>query len=265
MSKPKIGIFGLTSCAGDQLAILNCEDELVQLATLLDIRDWEMAKSINDKESQLDIAFVEGVVAQERDVEALKEIRQRSKYLIALGTCAVWGGVAAMKNYIPREVMKKHVYGENVEFIESVTAQPVKSFVKVDFSLPGCPIEKEQFLQLVGSLLHGDFPEGINFSVCGECKMRENPCLLVENNEVCCGAITVAGCNARCPSHGIACGGCHGPIEVAHYDTNFLMFREKGITREQLEMKMSMFAVPAWIPEKLLAAPEKAEVKNVNQ
>ena len=60
-NKPKIGIFGLTSCAGDQLAILNCEDELILLASALDIRDWEMAQTNTDKTSQLDIAFVEGV------------------------------------------------------------------------------------------------------------------------------------------------------------------------------------------------------------
>ena len=66
--KPKVGIFGLTGCAGDQLQILNCEDELVRLATRLDIADWVMVKSDNDHASRLDIAFVEGVVATQRDL-----------------------------------------------------------------------------------------------------------------------------------------------------------------------------------------------------
>lgn len=252
-TKPIIGIFGLTSCAGDQLAILNCEDELVHLANAFDIKDWEMAQTNNDRYAQLDIAFVEGVVAQTRDLEALKEIRKRSKILVALGTCAVWGGVAAMKNQIPREILKKEVYGEGINVVDSLEALPVKSFVKVDIQLPGCPIEKEQFLQVVASLLHGDLPEILNFSVCSECKMRENSCLVIEQAEVCCGALTVAGCNARCPSHNIPCGGCHGPIEEAHYDANVTMFKQHGITRDQIQEKMAMFAAPAWIPDKLLS------------
>lgn len=253
-NKPKVGIFGLTSCAGDQLAILNCEDELMILANALDIRDWEMAQTNNDQKSQLDVAFVEGVVAQTRDLEALKEIRKRSKILVALGTCAVWGGVAAMKNHIPREVLKEEVYGNGIELVAvSMKALPVKSFVKVDVSLPGCPIEKHEFLQVVASLLHGDVPEILNFSVCSECKMRENACLVIENGEVCCGALTVAGCDARCPSHNIPCGGCHGPIDETHYDANVTMFKEQGITKDEIQEKMKMYAAPAWMEDKLLA------------
>jgi sulfhydrogenase subunit delta len=253
-NKPKIGIFGLTSCAGDQLAILNCEDELMLLASALDIRDWEMAQTNNDKTSQLDIAFVEGVVAQTRDLEALKEIRKRSKILVALGTCAVWGGVAAMKNHIPREVLKEEVYGNGIQMVaDTMKALPVKSFVKVDVSLPGCPIEKHEFLQVAASLLHGDVPEFLNFSVCSECKMRENACLVIEKGEVCCGALTVAGCDARCPSHNVPCGGCHGPIDEAHYDANVTMFKEQGITRDEIQNKMTMYAAPAWMDNKLLS------------
>ncbi len=251
--KPKIGIFGLTSCAGDQLAILNCEDELITIADAFDILDWEMAKTNNDKVTELDIAFVEGVVAQTRDLEALQAIRKRSKLLVAIGTCAVWGGVAAMKNQIPREILKKEVYGEEINVVDAVEALPVRSFVKTDILLPGCPIEKEQFLQIAASLLHGDLPELLNFSVCSECKMRENPCLVVEKGEVCCGALTVSGCNARCPSHNIPCGGCHGPIEEVHYDANYTMFEQRGITKEEIQNKMANFATPAWMGQKLIS------------
>ena len=108
--KPKVGIFGLTGCAGDQLQILNCEDELIRLAGRMDIVDWVMAKSGNDHTCRLDVAFVEGVVATERDLESLKEIRARAKTLVALGTCAVWGGLPAMRNEMSREVLQREVY-----------------------------------------------------------------------------------------------------------------------------------------------------------
>lgn len=260
MSKPKIGIFGLTSCAGDQLVILNCEDQLLDLANAVDIRDWEMAKSDNDEECELDIALVEGSVAQVRDIETLKKIRQRAKILVALGTCAVWGGIPAMKNEVPREVMLKEVYGDQVNFIESNAAQPLSSFVKVDFNLPGCPIEKNQFLRMMASFIHGDMPEILNFSVCSECKMKENVCRIVHKGEVCCGPLTVAGCGARCPSHNVPCSGCHGPIEEVHYDAEVKMFKRQGIKPEEIIRKMQVFAAPAWMPEKFMK-----EIQHENQ
>ena len=109
-TRPRVGIFGLTGCAGDQLQILNCEDELLWLADQLDIVDWMMAKSDNDHTIPLDIAFVEGVVATTRDLETLREVRSRSSLLIAIGTCAVWGGLPAMRNDLPRDVLKREVY-----------------------------------------------------------------------------------------------------------------------------------------------------------
>lgn len=252
MSKLKLGIFGLTSCAGDQLLILNCEDQLVELANTVDVRHWEMAKTNNDEQCSLDLALVEGSVAQLRDIETLKKIRKRTRTLVAIGTCAVWGGIPAMKNDVPRQVMLTEVYGENVRFLESQSAQPLSSFVKVDYNVPGCPIEKDEFLQMMASFLHGDIPERLNFSVCSECKMKENVCQIVDKNEICCGPLTVAGCGARCPSHNVPCAGCHGPIEEVHYDAEVKMFKRKGILPEEIVRKMKIFAAPAWMPEKLM-------------
>ncbi|MFN8547496.1 MAG: NADH:ubiquinone oxidoreductase, partial [Candidatus Eisenbacteria bacterium] len=99
-TKPKVGIFGLTGCAGDQLQILNCEDELLRLAERIDLIDWVMVRSKNDHATPLDLAFVEGVVATERDLDSLKAIRARSRVLVAIGTCAVFGGLPAMRNQI---------------------------------------------------------------------------------------------------------------------------------------------------------------------
>ena len=81
VSKPRVGIFGLTGCAGDQLQILNCEERLLELVRDLDIVDWVMAKTDNDHDCALDIAFVEGVVATHRDLDALKAVRRRADLL----------------------------------------------------------------------------------------------------------------------------------------------------------------------------------------
>ncbi|HKJ66576.1 MAG TPA: NADH:ubiquinone oxidoreductase [bacterium] len=254
MDKPRVGIYGLTSCAGDQLAILNCEDELIKLASLLDIRSWVMAQSNNDEETALDIAFVEGVIGSEKDLETLQQVRSRAELLVAIGTCAVWGGVSAMKNNLSRERMREMVYGDRAEHIDIREALPVKAAVDVEYELPGCPIEKEQFLTLVGSLLHGDLPEFPESTVCSECKMKENECLLVHRHEACCGPLTKAGCGARCPTLNVPCLGCHGPIEEAHYNANFRALRSHQISKDDIMKKMGVFASPAWMPNVLVEA-----------
>ncbi len=246
-SKPKVGIFGLTGCAGDQLQILNCEDELVRLAQRLDIVDWVMARSENDHLCRLDVAFVEGVVATERDLQSLKKVRARSKVLVALGTCAVWGGLPAMKNDIPRETLEREVYGATVPSLDSVEALPPTEFVPFDLQLPGCPIERREFLVAVNAILAGTWPELPRVPVCWECKGKENVCRVVHAQEVCCGAMTRAGCGARCPSHGVACSGCRGPIEEPNYDANVTMFADRGISWVEIARKMSHFSAPVWM------------------
>lgn len=244
---PKVGIFGLTSCAGDQLQILNCEDELLRLAGRIDIVDWVMAKSGNDHSCRLDLAFVEGVVATERDLETLRQVRARTSYLVALGTCAVWGGLPAMRNDLPREVLEREVYHGKVDFLDTVEARPATDFVPVDFRLPGCPIERNEFLQLVDSLLAGTVPELPAVPVCFECKTRENLCRVIYFDEVCCGAMTRGGCGARCPSHGVACAGCRGPAEEPNYDANITMFADRGISWVEISDRMQNFSAPAWM------------------
>lgn len=246
-NKPKVGIFGLTGCAGDQLQILNCEDELIRIAQQVDIVDWVMAKSENDHECKLDIAFVEGVVASEKDLRELRKIRERSGVLIALGTCAVWGGLPAMQNTIPLEVLQQEVYKKKADFLDTVEARPVTHFVKCEFLLPGCPIERHEFLRVVNSLLSGTVPELPNIPVCWSCKTKENLCRVQYFNEVCCGSMTLGGCNARCPSHGVPCTGCRGPLEEPNYDANITMFADKGLSWKDISRKMKNFSAPVWM------------------
>jgi len=72
--------------------------------------------------------------------------------------------------------------------------------------------------------------------------MRENNCLLIENSQVCCGPLTVAGCDARCPGLGIPCVGCRGPADDANVTSALAMFAEKSIPRERIAAKLRTFA-----------------------
>jgi coenzyme F420-reducing hydrogenase gamma subunit len=247
LSKPKVGIFGLTGCAGDQLQILNCEDRLLELVRDLDIVDWVMVRSENDHGCELDFAFVEGVVATARDLESLREVRKRADNLVAIGTCAVWGGLPAMRNSLPRDVTRGKTDTALDLATEVAEARPATDFVDFEFQLPGCPIERHEFLALVRAILAGTTPELPAVPVCWECKTRELACRVITYGEICCGAMTRAGCGARCPGHGVACAGCRGPVEEPHYDANVLMFADRGLSWKDIAARMRVFSAPVWM------------------
>ncbi len=241
MSKPTVGVFGLTGCAGDQLVILNCEDQLLAIAGALDIRDFLMATSANDTGCDLDVALVDGAVLSKRDEEQLRRVRERSKVLIALGTCAVWGGVAAMDGARGRQSLLSEVYGPMGSAYDSLPPRALHEVVKVDLNISGCPVEKDQVISAISNLLNGDPPLFPKYPVCAECRMRENNCLLIERNKVCCGPLTLSGCNALCPELGVPCVGCRGPAEDANTESALAMFAEKGIKLEDVAMKLRTF------------------------
>ena len=212
----RIGIYGLTSCAGDQLTILNCEDELLDIFNSAEMKSFLMAKSDNT-DDELDIAFVEGSVTSEGDHELLKEIRRKSKTIVAIGGCACHGGPQAGRE-LDRNWKErlKSIYGEQKFDIPiPMEPKPVSAHVKVDMMIPGCPIDKNEFLSALSRLVKGDTPIAINYPVCVECKYNENECLLFKN-QLCLGPVTAAGCNSVCINVNVPCFGCRGPVVEAN-------------------------------------------------
>ncbi len=244
MGKPRIGIYGITGCSGDQLVILNCEDELLSLVDVVEIVSFKMAQS-NNTEGEIDVAFIEGSVIDPKDVELVQDVRRRSKIVVAIGTCAVWGGVPAALSGIPRQELQRKVYGTVGRAFKCVEAKPISAYVDVDYNITGCPIEKHEFLNAVSCLAQGLPPLLPDYSVCTECKLREAECLLVHQNKLCMGPITRAGCKARCPVHGIACIGCRGPVDEANVASEYDILKEKGFTNDIIDQRFSIFAKEA--------------------
>ncbi len=241
--KPKVGFYGLTGCAGDLLNILNCEDELTELFDVFEIKSFVMASRSRDESVTLDIAFVEGSVSTKKDLEDLKAIRKKSRMIVAIGHCAIFGGIQAMNlgdgKYMER---LKKVYGDidEVKLAKPMEAKPLSAYVKVDYVIPGCPISKEQFLNAAGKLLLGTTPSLYTFAVCAECKWKENECLLLKGLP-CLGPLTRGGCGAICPSLGIPCIGCWGPVDEENVDSQFKLLLEKGMDKKEIVRRFSIF------------------------
>ena len=246
MNKPRLAIAGLTACSGCQLTVLNCEEQFPELCESFEIAYFPMAESGGAGQWSFDAALVEGAVSTPGDLTTLFRLRNASRLLIAFGTCALFGGVAAMNNKIsPREALLHRVYGEAGAGLASFPPAPCKNFVSVDFAITGCPPEKGDLLELFGALLAGTLPPGACYPVCTECRSRENLCLLLAKNELCLGPIVQGGCNARCPATGIVCEGCRGPVREANVAQELQLLLERGFDRQEIERRMSRFT-PEW-------------------
>lgn len=240
--KPRVGIFGLSGCFGEQIVILNCEDQLLSLVGEVELADFLTASSINDTAGPLDVAFVEGSVGTAHEEAALKRIRERSGLLVAIGSCACFGGVQAAWGGAPREAAARDIYGGAADGYDSQPHRPLRDFVRVDAAIPGCPIEKQEFLQAVACLLNGDLPQPVTYPVCAECRMKEQECLLLAYGIHCSGPVTTGGCGARCPGFNSPCIGCRGPADDANVASMEAIITKAGYTVEDFRRRQRLFA-----------------------
>lgn len=207
--KPRIAIFSLTGCEGCSLAILELEDQLLDILGAVDIVNFR--EGMTERSWEIDIGFVDGAVSTPADETEVKHFREACTTLVAIGSCACLGGINTLRNYQDDEESRRYVYGPHIDWFPAVPAQPISKVVKVDYELPGCPMIKEEFVRFVTSLLAGKPFHLPHMSVCVECKRAGNLCLY-ERGVTCLGPVTRAGCDAICPSYGSKCEGCRGVL-----------------------------------------------------
>lgn len=245
--KPVVGVFGFSGCAGDQLAIIHMEDELIDFFTSAEIRFYHMTQSHQEVDI-VDIALVEGSINTSKQEAELKEIREKANVVVALGTCAAYGGIQYLGDDDSEfKERLKYVYGKDgkdPEFLNMIGepqgAQPISDFIRVDFTVPGCPVAKENLIPIYTKLICDLKPVKYPYSVCLECKYQGNYCFLL-HDKFCLGPITSAGCNARCPSLNVSCVGCFGPFEAANYKSMIDKLKEIGLSEEEINRKIMMF------------------------
>jgi len=244
--KPRVAVFDFSSCEGCELQIANLEEAVIDVVKLVDIVAFrEVMKEHSD---EYDIAIVEGSITRPMDEERLKEIRKNAKILIALGACAHLGGVQRLGNQWTPEENKKVVYSEadkktisdSNRFFERPRHRALDEIVKVDYVIPGCPINRDEFAAVLIALLTGRRPPIPDYPVCVECKKNENVCLF-KLGEFCMGPVARAGCGAVCPTHGSGCEACRGYIPHPHTAAQTDVLEKYGLTAEEIMFKKTMF------------------------
>ena len=236
--KPRIAFFDFAGCEGDQLQVVNLEEELLDLLEQVEIVSFREA--MKEHSDDYDIAFVEGSITRASDEERLKEIRRNAKLLVAIGACATIGGINAIKNFHDLEEVKRYVYGDDAKYFDTYATRPLDAVVKVDAYVHGCPISRKEFMQVVKSLLLGKKPEIPNHPVCVECKAAENVCVF-EKGEFCMGPVTRAGCDACCVTQGSVCWGCRGFVDDPNTESEKEILEKYGLKVSDVINKFRLY------------------------
>ncbi len=237
-TKPKIAFFDFASCEGCQLTVLDSLQNHADLLNAVEIVQFREAMSERNDDYQ--IALIEGSYTRPSDEVRLQAIRDQAEIVVALGACAHLGGVNAVRNAHRLEEIKSYVYGEKAEVYESASARPISDVIQVDAFIPGCPIDRDEFVRAVKSLLQGNLPDIPDYPVCVECKLRETGCVFLFG-KTCLGPITRAGCGAICPSFGVGCEGCRGLIPNPNMASLREVLSENGLDEMSIQAKMGLF------------------------
>lgn len=163
--KLKVATASLAGCFGCHMSILDIDEKLIPLSELVDF-DRTPITDIK-KIGKCDIGIIEGGVCNAENVHVLKEFRENCTILIAMGACAINGGVPALRNhYSLKECLEESYLNgiglENAKIPNDPEiplllnkVHPLHEVVTIDYFLPGCPPPAEAIWTFLTELLNG--------------------------------------------------------------------------------------------------------------
>ena len=169
MAKVKVAMDWLAGCAGCEMSVLDMDERLVQLLDKIELTSTPITDLKHPPKDGVTVGILSGTVNNTTNVEVAKEMRERCKILVALGDCAVFGGLMTMRNFFNMEEALKRAYIEtestvdgiipnSEELCKPIKAVPVGQIVKVDVHLPGCPPSADAIYHVLTELLEGRIP-----------------------------------------------------------------------------------------------------------
>lgn len=238
MSKIRLNTEWLCDCGGCHIALVDLHEKMLKVLTSVEIQKCPVLT--DEKEyPEADIGIVTGSVRTEHDRKAAIAMREKCSTIIALGTCAVYGGLHGAGLAHSREEIMDHVYKNSPttktdtipdEFIEPLNKMvtPIDEVIDVDLYLPGCPPHSHYIIEGLASLINGSEPRVQRETVCAGCHrvmkksdvteirdtadgVPDSDTCFLSQGYICQGSVTLDRCLAPCPNIGIACSGCAGP------------------------------------------------------
>ena len=203
MTKPKLALYWAAACGGCDVAVLDTNEKILDIANLADIVFWPIAvdfkyhhvRAMEDK--SIDLCLFNGAIRSTEQEEIAKLLREKSKVMVAFGACACFGGIPALANFTDREGIFQTVYHEapsnsnesgtvpltrtevpegELELPELFdTVMTLEQVVPVEYFVPGCPPPVDLILKLVDLYATGKLPPAgavvaSEKTLCDECK-----------------------------------------------------------------------------------------------
>ena len=219
----RFAVLQLSGCAGCEVSLLNSGEwldryKLVYMPLVISAYDVP----------QVDVLLVSGGVRTDEDLYNLRRAVKRADQVVAVGTCAISGGVASLGNR--DDVRELFLVQEGRHHVPRLLpkCRPIDGVIEVDRYLPGCPPTPELFMAVLFN--PPDFKA--SKTVCQECgrkklkDMRPEHLIgfqqgqvlpdicLINQGYLCIGSSTRGGCRAPCTRAGHPCVGCRGPSDV---------------------------------------------------
>jgi F420-non-reducing hydrogenase small subunit len=226
----KVAFMQLSSCGGCYQSLFNAHLDLLPILPQLDIVYWPAfvdfkLDSLKVREDgEIYIGLLEGVARTKRDIENAKLMRQKCSIIVAIGACPCYGSVAGLANLYDKDDLISRKFIETESITDKNPAEPrknvpgfeefivnLKDIIDVDMFIPGCPPTTDNIIASILYLLTlvGEVPTALDKEncVCNTCNLKNDGCLL-NQNILCYGSITAAGCDLMCPNDGDICYGC---------------------------------------------------------
>ncbi len=243
MSKPTLATVSLGGCEGCHVALLDAHEGLLDLLGQVDLIHSPFSGSEEIPE-HADVVMVEGAVTTEEDLRRLKAARAAAGTLVAIGSCAVLGGIGGLRNLDRLSDVTAKAFGEDARKSDRLPSlnkhvHAITRYVDADIALAGCAPETELLVAALSAAISGESFEAPRRNLCDECHRTKDAMLthsqdfvsdnvyalmeletidaekcLLEQGLLCMGPMTREGCGAKCTAMNVPCRGCSGPSRL---------------------------------------------------
>jgi len=170
MQKPKIATVWLEGCAGCHMSFLDLDETLIDILQKVELTVTPITDFKDYRFPEVTLGIIEGGIGNMEQVEIARHLRKQSKIVMALGDCAVFGGVNTLRNWIPKQEVLEYGYVTSASTIDGKIpnadalprlldkVMPVNAIIPVDAFLPGCPPSPEVIAHGLTEILNGRLP-----------------------------------------------------------------------------------------------------------
>lgn len=167
MARVRIATDWLAACAGCHMSLLDMDERLIPLLDQVEFTSSPITDLKHPPQDGVTVGILTGAIGNSHNVEVARRMRERCQVLIAVGDCATFGGIVAMRNLVGTEAALRRAYLETESTIEGLipdspelgrpleTVTGIDKVVKVDLFVPGCPPSADALHYALSELLAG--------------------------------------------------------------------------------------------------------------